>query len=106
MYALKANIVYETLIVANNTQTRQQVDSDSSSSPEDNSTYYNADRLPADYENTNVDQMVATDYENSNVEQIEAINYESLPPQNSGTYESIRLPHSFHIYDALNKDGI
>ena len=67
----------------------------------------NVDQMVAtSYENTNVDQMVATSYENTNVDQIVATNYENLPPQNSGTYESVRLPDSSHIYDALSKDGI
>ena len=59
-----------------------------------------------DYENANVDQIVATNYENTNVDQMVATNYENLPPQSSGTYESVRLPDSSHIYDALSKDGI
>ena len=67
----------------------------------------NADQMAAtNYENTKMDQMVATNYENTNVDQMVATNYENLPPENSGTYESIRLPDSSHIYDALSKDGI
>ena len=67
----------------------------------------NVDQMVANnYENSNVDQMVATTYENTNVDQTVATTYENLPPQNSGTYESVRLPDSSHIYDALSKDGI
>ena len=62
--------------------------------------------VATNYENTNVDQMVATNYENTNVDQMVATSYENLPPQNSGTYESVRLPDSSHIYDALRKDEI
>ena len=70
----------------------QITDYESVWSPENSSTRTTSE-LPADYENTNVDQMVAT-------------NYGNLPPQNSSTYESVRLPDSSHIYDALSKDGI
>ena len=59
---------------------------------------------PTDYENAIVDQMVATNYENTNVDQMVATSYENLPPQHSGTYESVRLPDNSHIYDALRKE--
>ena len=71
---------------------QQMTDYESAWSPE-GSNVKTTSEPPSDYENTNVDQMVAT-------------NYENLPPQNSGTYESIRLPDSSHIYDALSIDGI
>ena len=71
---------------------QQMTDYESAWSPEGSSAKTTSEP-PSDYENTNVDQMVAT-------------NYENLPPQNSSTYESIRLPDSSHIYDALSKDGI
>ena len=98
---------------------QQRTDYDSVWSPESSNTKTtsgpptdyentNVDQMAAtNYENTNVDQMVATtNYENTNVDQIVATNYENLPPQNSGTYESVRLPDNSHIYDALSKDGI
>ena len=67
----------------------------------------NVDQMVAvNYEITNVNQMVTTNYENTNVDQMVATNYENLPPQNSGTYESVRSPDSSHIYDALSKEGI
>ena len=61
----------------------------------------NVDQMVAtNYENTNVNQMVAANYENTNVDQMVAANYGNQPPQNSGTYESVRFPDSSHIYDA------
>ena len=56
--------------------------------------------------NTKTASEPPTDYENANVNQMVASNYENLPPLNSGTYESVKLPDSSHIYDALSKEGI
>ena len=71
---------------------QQITDYESVWSPESSSTRTTSE-LPANYENTNVDQMEATNYGNQ-------------PPQSSGTYESIRFPDNSHIYDALSKEGI
>ena len=65
----------------------------------------NVDQMVAtNYENASVGQTIATSYENANVNQMVVTNYENVPPQNSSTYESVRLPDSSHIYDALRKE--